>query len=69
MAPTPTPFTPDEQYAALCVLEFVSDLFTMAGKESFTKVEVLSVLANIRDDVDFFDPAVVIAQQQATEDI
>jgi hypothetical protein len=58
-----SPMTETEQYQALNVLEYLSDLFTAAEKESFTKTEVLIVLNLVRTDPEIFDPRVVIAQQ------
>ena len=60
-----SPLTPLEQYQCLNILQYLSDLFTAAEKEQFTRVEILSVLNNVANDADFFDPDVIIAQQQA----
>lgn len=61
-----SPLTTDEQFQALNMLDYLSDLFTVAGKETFTREDVLVIINTVRSDPDFFDPAVVIAQQEAT---
>ncbi len=61
--------SPLDQFAALCTIDAISDLFTASTKEMFTRDEVLSVLNNFRSDPDFFDPDVVVAQQIATQEI
>ena len=64
-----SPFTDREQFQALNVLDYLSDLFTAAKKETFTRVEILILLDNIKNDPDLFDPAVLIAQQIVTAEI
>jgi hypothetical protein len=49
------------QYAALCLLEFISDLFTAAGKETFSRDEILALLNCFKNDAELFDPQVVVA--------
>jgi hypothetical protein len=61
--------TPQEQFQALNILEYLTDLFTAAQKETFTRESILIVLDNVRSDPDFFDPDVLIAQQEATSEI
>ncbi len=56
----------DEQFAALNVLDYLSDLFTAAGKDSFTRENILVVLNAVKSDPELFDPDVVIAHQIAT---
>jgi hypothetical protein len=58
-----------EQYQALNVLDYLSDLFTASTKESFTPTEILIILDHVRSDPEIFDPAIVIAQQTATAEI
>ena len=58
--------SPEQQFGALCVLEYVSDLFTAAGKDLFTREEVLVILAAVKNDPDFFDRDVIEAYSQAT---
>lgn len=62
-------FTPQEQFQALNVLDYLSDLFTCAGKETFTRVDVLIILDHVRADPEIFDPEVVIAQQIVTAEV
>jgi hypothetical protein len=50
-----------EQFTALSVLDTLSDLFTAATRESFTRDEILIVLNSLTDDPDIFDPDVVTA--------
>lgn len=64
-----SPMTPQEQYQCLNLLDYLSDLFTRAGKDNFTRESILVVLNAIRNDPEMFDPDVVIAQQVATADI
>jgi hypothetical protein len=60
--------TPQEQFQALNILEYLSDLFTAAKKETFTRESILIVLDGVRSDPDLFDPDVVIAQQNVTSE-
>jgi len=60
--------TPQEQFQALNMLEYLSDLFTAAKKETFTRESILIVLDGVRSDPDLFDPDVVIAQQNVTSE-
>jgi hypothetical protein len=64
-----SPLTPDEQFQALNLLDYLSDLFTGTPKPSFTPVEILVILDHVRTDSEFFDPEVLIAQQIANADI
>jgi uncharacterized protein YllA (UPF0747 family) len=64
-----SPFTPVEQFQALNLMDYLSDLFTVAQKETFTRVEILVLLDHIKNDPELFDPAVLIAQQTATAEI
>jgi hypothetical protein len=58
-----------EQFQALNLLDYLSDLFTAAGKETFTRASILIILDSVRSDPEVFDQDVVIAQQQATAEI
>ena len=64
-----TTFTETEQFQVLNMLDYLSDLFTAAKKESFTRVEILVVLNHVKNDPELFDPAVLIAQQTANAEI
>ena len=66
---TASPLTPDEQFQALNLLDYLSDLFTGTPKPSFTPTEILIILDHLREDTDLFDPAVLIAQQTANAEI
>jgi hypothetical protein len=66
---TASPLTLDEQFQVLNFLDYLSDLFTGTPKASFTPTEILIILDHVRTDPDFFDPAVLIAQQTANADI
>ncbi len=61
--------TPQEQFQALNVLEYVSDLFTGSPRESFTKVEILVILNRIKTDPELFDPDVVEAHSEVVREI
>jgi hypothetical protein len=60
-------FSDQEQFQCLNLLDFLSSLFTCAGKESFTKTDILVVLNNVKNDVELFDPAIVIAQEATVQ--
>ena len=64
-----SPLSEAEQFQALNVLEYLSDLFTASGKQSFTKAEVLVILNSVQGDQNIFDPHVLIAQQEASAEI
>jgi len=64
-----SPLTPGEQFQALNILEYVSDLFTGSPKETFTREEILVILNCVRNDPEMFDPDVVIAQEQTSSQI
>ena len=66
---TASPLTPDEQFQALNLLDYLSDLFTASPNESFTRVQILIVLDCLRSDPDFFDRDILLAQQTATAEI
>ena len=61
--------TPAEQFQALNLLDYLSDLFAAAGTEVFSRDAILVILDATRSDTELFDPDVVIAQQQATAEI
>ncbi len=61
-----SPFTDTEQFQCLNILDYVLDLFTYAGKEEFTRAEVLVILNHVKHDPDLFDPEMVVAQEEAT---
>jgi hypothetical protein len=64
-----SPMSPTEQFQVLNMLDYLSDLFTAAGKETFTRTGILVVLDCVRSDSYIFDPDVLIAQQVATSDL
>lgn len=50
------PLTPDEgALTALSVLDYVSGLFTIAKKETFTRDEILVILNAVQNDPELFD--------------
>ena len=59
----------DQQFAALTVLEYLSDLFTTTPHESFSRDAVLSILNRVSNDPELIDPDVLIAYQIATADL
>jgi hypothetical protein len=61
--------TIDQQYGALLVLDYLSDLFTMANRQEFTRESILVVLNNVKNDSDIFDADVVTAHAIATADL
>ena len=58
-----------EQFQALNLLDYLSDLFTASKKESFTPTEILIILDHVRSDPEVFDPEVLVAQQTANAEI
>ena len=64
-----SPMAPQEQFQALNTLDLLSDLFTAAQKNTFTRQDVLSVIDHVRKDPEIFDWEVLIAQQAATADM
>ena len=66
---TASPFNPIEQFQVLNMLDYLSDLFTAAKKETFTQVDILIMLNHVKNDSELFDPAVLIAQQTANAEI
>jgi hypothetical protein len=64
-----SPFTPEEAFQCLNLLDYLLDLFTGAGKETFTRVEILSVLNHCKNDPELFDPDAVIAQETVTHEL
>lgn len=58
-----------EQFQALNLLDYLSDLFTVAGKENFSRVEILVILNSVQSDPEIFAPVVVLAQQQVNAGI
>lgn len=66
---TASPLTINEQFQVLNILDYISDLFTGTPKPSFTPTEILVILDHLREDTDFFDPDVLIAQQTANAKI
>jgi len=61
--------SPGEQFCALNVLDYLSDLFTVAQKNTFTREEILVLIDRVRSDPDLFDRVILIAQQMATADL
>jgi hypothetical protein len=57
----PKPLTKEDQFGMLLALQYLSDLFTGAGKETFTRVEVLTILNDVKNDPELIDPDTVIA--------
>ena len=64
-----TPPTVAQQYGALLILDFISDLFTATTREQFTRDEILVLLSNVRADQDLFDPLVSEAYDAATQNV
>ena len=64
-----SPISQHAQFQCLNLMDYLSDLFTAAGKDNFTRSEILVVLNAVRNDPEMFDPDVVIAQEIATAEI
>lgn len=60
---------PSEAFASLIILDFLSDLFTDSGRETFSRDDILVILNWAKNDPDLFDPDVVLAYELATADI
>lgn len=61
--------TDQEQFTALMILEYLSDLFTVGTLESFSRDQILVILNAIKNDQDFIDPDVLVAFEEATADL
>ena len=59
----------EEPYAALVILDYLSDLFTASPKETFTREQILLVLNWVINDPELIDPDSVIAYQEATAEV
>jgi hypothetical protein len=59
----------DSQFGALAILGYLSDLFTAAGKPEFNQVDILIILAKVKEDPDIFDPLVVAEFEERTADV
>ena len=64
-----TNLLPHDQFVGLCVLDFINDLFTASSKETFSRVDVLIVLNQVKNDPEFFDPQVVELYEEGTSHI
>jgi hypothetical protein len=60
---------PESAHAVLSMLDFLSGLFTEAGKETFTRDELLVILDCVRCDPGLLEPEAVIAFEIATASI
>lgn len=58
-----------EQITALTVLEYLSDLFTLAGKAVFSREEVLVILDCIKNDPELFDAHVLERWAEASAEV
>lgn len=58
-----------DQFQALNTIDMIRDLFTGAGKETFTRAEILNLLQNLKGESAIFDPLVVIAQALVAEQV
>lgn len=60
---------PDEQFAALVILDYLSDLFTASPIEQFSREQILVVLNSVKDDPELIESAVLLAYEEAVKDI
>lgn len=60
--------TAEQAHAVLVFLEYLSDLFTATPREQFSRIDVLAILNNVRDDGDLIDPAAVIEYEKMKEE-
>lgn len=56
--------SPENAAAALTILEYVADLFTISGRESFSRDEILIILSRVKNDPELFDPEDVVTFDQ-----
>ena len=61
--------TPNEQFQALNLLDYLIDLFTASPRQNFSRAAVLSVLDATKNDPDFFDPSIRELQIAATSNL
>lgn len=59
----------EQQFVALIILDYVSDLFTASPHGSFSRIEILKLLNDVMNDPDLIDSQALIAYQEATADI
>jgi hypothetical protein len=62
-----TLLTTSEQFQSLNILDLVRDCIMGAGKEEFTKTDLLLLIDNVKSREQLFDPDVVLAQEIATQ--
>ncbi len=58
----------EEQMAAQVVLAYVIGMFTAAGEETFSRLDILLTLNFVRTDPELFDPEVVIEHELLLDD-
>jgi len=58
--------TPNEQFQALNLLDYLIELFTASPRETIPRADVLKVLRATQQDPDFFDESVRELQVAAT---
>ena len=60
---------PGDSHIALCILDYLESLFTVANRESFSRAEILVILNSVKNDPEIIDPLAVIAFEQSTGEI
>ena len=65
----PQPLTNQQQFTALTILDYLSDLFTVSPRETFTRESVLLILNSVQNDPNLINPEVLVAYQQVTAGI
>ena len=66
---TPTLLEGDVAMGALGILDFLLDLFAATPVETFSRVDILSVLNNVKNSGDLISPETVLAYEQTTEEL
>lgn len=64
-----TLLSPSDQLAGLSVIGYLEDLFTSSPRESFTTIEILSILNTVKNDPELFEPDCVAAYDKISAEI
>lgn len=58
-----SPFSIQAQLAQQAILRYLLDLFTSAGRESFSREDVLVILNLCKNDPEIFDEEAILAEE------
>lgn len=60
-----SPFSVEQQAAGVALVGYIEDLFSHAGKQVFTRDEILVLLNLVKNDPEIFHPVVVEEVERA----